>query len=248
MAGATSLAHLTEDRRVTALARLAFIREIERLSALTGKEAAIRHLVQAAKAGTLGERLAQLIPVANAKFGAGEARGLSRRRLYEWCALYAEGGELALAPHHPHKDMGVPAWASLFLSFFQRPQNPSLAEAHRDGFAITMFGRRRPIPELASSNFNLRSFGERTAMNHPMQGSAADIMKLAMIEVDRRLRAEEFSARMVLQVHDELVFEAPPEELERLSVMVREAMGGVTRLAVPLEVTVGSGSNWASAK
>jgi len=123
-----------------------------------------------------------------------------------------------------------------------------VAEAHRDGFAITMFGRRRPIPELASSNFNLRSFGERTAMNHPMQGSAADIMKLAMIEVDRRLRAEEFSARMVLQVHDELVFEAPPEELERLSVMVREAMGGVTRLAVPLEVTVGSGSNWASAK
>jgi len=132
MAGATSLAHLTEDRRATALARLAFIREIERLSALTGKEAAIRHMVQAAKAGTLGERLAQLIPLANAKFGAGEARGLSRRRLYEWCALYAEGGELALAPRHPHKDMGVPAWAPLFLSFFQRPQNPSLAEAHRD--------------------------------------------------------------------------------------------------------------------
>ena len=124
----------------------------------------------------------------------------------------------------------------------------TVAEAHRDGFAITMFGRRRPIPELASSNFNLRSFGERTAMNHPMQGSAADIMKLAMIEVDLRLLADGFASRMVLQVHDELVFEAPPAELGRLSAMVCEAMGGVAELAVPLEVTVGSGENWASAK
>lgn len=126
------LSQLTEQRRATVLARLAFVREIDRMAAITGKEAAIRHLVQAAKAESLGERLAQLIPVANAKFGAGEARGLSRRRLYEWCALYAEGGELALAPRNPHKDMTVPAWASLFLSFFQRPQNPSLAEAYRD--------------------------------------------------------------------------------------------------------------------
>lgn len=124
----------------------------------------------------------------------------------------------------------------------------TVAEAHREGYAVTMFGRRRPIPELASSNHNMRAFGERTAMNHPMQGSAADIMKLAMIEVDRRLRADGFASRMVLQVHDELVFEAPPAELERLSAMVREAMGDVVKLAVPLEVTVGSGPNWASAK
>jgi DNA polymerase-1 len=85
-------------------------------------------------------------------------------------------------------------------------------------------------------------------MNHPMQGTAADIMKLAMIEVDRRLRAEGWAARMVLQVHDELVFEAPPGELERLSVLAREAMSGVAELAVPLEVSVGSGGNWADAK
>ncbi|MCE5192302.1 MAG: DNA polymerase I [Actinomycetia bacterium] len=124
----------------------------------------------------------------------------------------------------------------------------TVAEAHRDGFAVTMFGRRRPIPELASGNFNLRSFGERTAMNHPMQGTAADIMKLAMVEVDRRLRAEGFASRMVLQVHDELIFEAVPAELERLSAMAREAMSGVVTLAVPLEVSVGSGRNWASAK
>ncbi len=89
----------------------------------------------------------------------------------------------------------------------------TIAEAHRWGYAETLYGRRRPIPELRSGNYNLKSFGERTAMNHPMQGTAADLMKLAMIEVDRRLRSEGFEARMVLQVHDELVFEAPPAEL-----------------------------------
>jgi DNA polymerase-1 len=124
----------------------------------------------------------------------------------------------------------------------------TVAQAHRDGFAVTLFGRKRRIPELVSSNFNLRSFGERTAMNHPMQGTAADIMKLAMIEVDRRLRAEEFHSRMVLQVPDELVFESPAEEAERLSAMAREAMSSVAQLSVPLDVSVASGPNWAAAK
>ncbi len=124
----------------------------------------------------------------------------------------------------------------------------TIAGAHQNGYAETLFGRRRPIPELASSNRNLRSFGERTAMNHPMQGTAADLMKLAMIEVDRRLRAEGLAARMLLQVHDELVFEASETELEALSALAREAMGGVTELRVPLEVGVGSGHTWASAK
>ncbi len=124
----------------------------------------------------------------------------------------------------------------------------TVAQAHRDGFAVTLFGRKRRIPELASSNYNLRSFGERTAMNHPMQGTAADIMKLAMIEVDRRLRADGFASRLVLQVHDELVFEAPAAEVESLSAMAAEAMAGVADLAVPLEVSVASGPDWASAK
>ncbi|HEY5541614.1 MAG TPA: DNA polymerase I [Coriobacteriia bacterium] len=124
----------------------------------------------------------------------------------------------------------------------------TVASAHREGFAVTLFGRKRRIPELSSSNFNLRSFGERTAMNHPMQGTAADIMKLAMIEVDRRLREEGFRSRMVLQVHDELVFESPAEEIERLSAMAREAMSGVAQLSVPLDVSVASGPNWAAAK
>ncbi len=126
------LSGLTEPQRATVLARLALVREVERMSVVTGKESAIRHLLAAAKAGTLADRLAQLIPSANARFGAGAGRGLSRRRLYEWCALYAEGGELALAPRAPQKDMTVPAWAPLFLAAYQRPQNPSLAEAYRE--------------------------------------------------------------------------------------------------------------------
>ena len=121
-------------------------------------------------------------------------------------------------------------------------------DAYREGYAVTLYGRKRRIPELASSNFNLRSFGERTAMNHPMQGTAADIMKLAMIEVDRRLRAEGFASRMVLQVHDELVFESPAQEVDGLSAMAAEAMSGVAQLAVPLDVSVASGVNWATAK
>lgn len=124
----------------------------------------------------------------------------------------------------------------------------TVADAHRDGFAVTMFGRRRRIPELRSSNYNLRSFGERTAMNHPMQGTAADIIKLAMIEVDRRLRESGLRGRMVLQVHDELVFESPSSEVETLSALAVDAMSGVASLAVPLEVNVSSGTNWAAAK
>jgi len=124
----------------------------------------------------------------------------------------------------------------------------TIASAHRDGYASTLFGRKRRIPELKSSNYNLRSFGERTAMNHPMQGTAADIMKLAMIEVDRTLREHGMDAKMLLQVHDELVFECPADELERLSRLACDAMGGVVELSVPLEVNVASGENWAIAK
>ncbi len=124
----------------------------------------------------------------------------------------------------------------------------TVAEAHRAGVATTMFGRKRRIPELKSRNYSLRAFGERTAMNHPMQGTAADIMKLAMIEVDRRLREEGFSSSLVLQVHDELVFESPAEEIEALSAMARSVMAGVAELVVPLEIDVASGPDWASAK
>ena len=107
-------------------------------------------------------------------------------------------------------------------------------QAKRDGFVSTLMGRRRWLPELRSSNFNTRSFGERVALNMPIQGTAADIIKLAMIQVDRRLRAEGLAARLVLQVHDELIVECPREEAERVQALLRETMEGVVQLAVPL--------------
>jgi len=124
----------------------------------------------------------------------------------------------------------------------------TVMQARQTGYAVTLYGRRRHIPELRSSNYNLRSFGERTAMNHPMQGTAADIMKLAMIAVDDALIDRGFESRLVLQVHDELVFEAPRAEVERLAEMVHAAMESVVELAVPLDATVSWGEDWASAK
>ena len=123
-----------------------------------------------------------------------------------------------------------------------------VAEAKARGYAETMFGRRRPIPELKMRIPAQRSFGERTAMNHPMQGSAADIIKIAMNRVAQRLRDEGFRARMILQVHDELDFECPEDEVEALASMVREEMEGVVELAVPLIAEVSCGETWADAK
>ena len=123
----------------------------------------------------------------------------------------------------------------------------TIAEAKRAGFAETMFGRKRHIPELRSSNGQQRAFGERTAMNHPMQGTAADIIKMAMNEVQRRLLAEGFRAKLMIQVHDELDFSVPADEVERLAAMVREVMESVAELRVPLTVDVSWGANWAEA-
>jgi len=120
-------------------------------------------------------------------------------------------------------------------------------QAHQQGFVQTLYGRKRHIHELTSSNPALRQFGERTAMNHPMQGSAADIIKLAMIEVEKRLRREGFKSRMVLQVHDELDFNCAAEEAEALGKLVKEAMEGVADLKVPLVADVTTGPNWALA-
>ena len=120
--------------------------------------------------------------------------------------------------------------------------------AKRTGYAVTMYGRRRPIPELKQRMPAMRAFGERTAMNHPMQGSAADIIKIAMVQVEARLRAEGFRAKMVLQVHDELDFDCPVEELESLCAMVRDVMEHVVELKVPLIAEASWGETWAEAK
>lgn len=123
-----------------------------------------------------------------------------------------------------------------------------VARAKQTGYAETMYGRRRHIPELKAKNPQLRGFGERTAMNHPMQGTAADIIKIAMVRVSRRLEEEGFAAHMILQVHDELDFECPIDEVERLTTMVRDAMEHVVDLRVPLIAEASTGITWADAK
>lgn len=123
-----------------------------------------------------------------------------------------------------------------------------VARAKQTGYAETMYGRRRHIPELKAKNPQLRGFGERTAMNHPMQGTAADIIKIAMARVSRRLEEEGFAAHMILQVHDELDFECPVDEVERLTAMVRDVMEHVVELRVPLIAEASTGITWADAK
>lgn len=123
-----------------------------------------------------------------------------------------------------------------------------VARAKQTGYAETMYGRRRHIPELKAKNPQLRGFGERTAMNHPMQGTAADIIKIAMARVSRRLEEEGFAAHMILQVHDELDFECPVNEVERLTAMVRDVMEHIVDLRVPLIAEASTGVTWADAK
>jgi DNA polymerase I len=119
-----------------------------------------------------------------------------------------------------------------------------LQETRRDQQVKTLFGRVRPIPDINSKNANMRGFAERTAVNTPLQGTAADLIKLAMIEIDNELRARKLKSRMLLQVHDELLFEVPETEVETMRAFVREKMEGVYQLKVPLLVEIGVGPNW----
>ena len=128
-----------------------------------------------------------------------------------------------------------------------RQRERDIAEAKEKGYVETLFGRRRPLPELKSSNFNTRSFGERVARNMPIQGTAADIMKLAMVNVHRRLRAEGLKSRLLLQVHDELIAECPEEEAERVKTLLEEEMSGAVSLSVPLTANAKTGRSWAEA-
>ncbi|MBI4501798.1 MAG: DNA polymerase I, partial [Gemmatimonadetes bacterium] len=124
----------------------------------------------------------------------------------------------------------------------------SVELARERGYAETIRGRRRYIPELRDQNFNIRSFGERTAMNSPLQGSAADLIKLAMISVSSALKRANLGAGMVLQVHDELIVEAPEREVDAAAQIVKTSMESAAPLRVPLVVEVGIGSNWLDAK
>ncbi len=122
-----------------------------------------------------------------------------------------------------------------------------VAEARKTGSVTTLMGRRRPLPTINDDDQRIRSSAERVAVNTPIQGTAADLIKLAMIRIDRRMTDEKYRARMLLQVHDELVFEVPKDEVDRLTTMVRAEMAGALEVSVPIVVDVGCGDNWAEA-
>ena len=124
----------------------------------------------------------------------------------------------------------------------------SVGKAKETGYTKTYLGRKRVINELKSSNRNLRMFGERAAMNMPLQGSSADIIKLAMINVYNRLKNEGYQAKLIMQVHDELIIDCPKEEAEKVAKLLKEEMEGAVCLSIPLSVDVGVGKNWLESK
>lgn len=153
------------------------------------------------------------------------------------------------------QDIGVSQWeAKEYMDAYMdkyhgvRDYMKAIVEkAKEDGYVSTLYGRRRYLPELKSSNFNLRSFGERVALNMPIQGTAADVIKIAMVNVYRRLKAEKLRARLILQVHDELIVECPEQERETVERLLKEEMERAAALTVPLTAEVSSGKSWAEA-
>jgi DNA polymerase-1 len=148
----------------------------------------------------------------------------------------------------------VPEAAEILDAYFEAFPNVkaymerTVDEARQRGYTETLMGRRRPIPELSSSNFRIRQAGERQAMNAGIQGLAADIFKVALVELERALEARGARSRLILQVHDEVILEVPPEEHDDMAALVRTIMGGACELRVPLEVNLSFGDSWATAK
>ncbi len=174
----------------------------------------------------------------------------ARAKTINFATIYGQGA------HALSRQLKIEfAEAKLFIStYFERFQgvraflDAAISHARERGYVQTIFGRRRYIPELRDRNFNIRAFGERLAQNSPIQGSAADLIKIAMIRIHQRLSAGPESARMLLQVHDELVFETPPDEAGHLRDLVVGEMEHAAQLTVPLVVDVGVGPNWVDAK
>jgi len=177
-----------------------------------------------------------------------EMRG--RAKTINFATIYGQGANaLSRQLRIDHAD------ARRFIDeYFERFQgirgylDSMVAFAREHGYVQTIFGRRRYIPELRDRNFNVRAFGERTATNSPIQGSAADLIKIAMIHIHSLFARERVESRMLLQVHDELVFEAPPSEVEYISTLVQQEMQEAAKLSVPLVVDLGIGSNWLETK
>jgi DNA polymerase-1 len=174
----------------------------------------------------------------------------SRAKTINFATIYGQGA------HALSRQLGIEhAEAKEFITrYFERFQgvrnylDSMVAFAREHGYVQTIFGRRRYIPELRERNFNIRAFGERVAANSPIQGSAADLIKIAMIRIDNELRTRQLQSKMILQVHDELVFEVIPSELDQVQELVKHEMEHAAELSVPLVVDLGVGRNWLETK
>jgi DNA polymerase-1 len=174
----------------------------------------------------------------------------ARAKTINFATIYGQGPH-ALSQQLKIAHAEARAFIDRYFERFSRVRaylDSMVAFAREHGYVQTIFGRRRYIPELRDRNFNIRAFGERTAANSPIQGSAADLIKIAMIRIDAALRARELSSRMLLQVHDELVFEVPIPERDELTSLVKHEMEHAAQLSVPLVVDLGEGSNWLETK
>jgi DNA polymerase-1 len=174
----------------------------------------------------------------------------SRAKTINFATIYGQGAHALsrqLKIEHAEARRFISTYFERF-SGIRRYLDEMVEFARQNGYVQTIFGRRRYIPELRERNFSIRAFGERTAANSPIQGSAADLIKIAMIRIASAIRKQSLTGRMLLQVHDELVFELPGEELSLLEKVVRGEMEGAARLSVPLVVDVGTGKNWLETK
>jgi DNA polymerase-1 len=219
--------------------------ELRLLAHLSGDEA----FVQAFKAGgDIHRQTAALIFEVDVNAVTSEMRG--RAKTINFATIYGQG------PHALSQQLKIThAEARAFIDRYferftgvRRYLDASVELARKQGYVQTIFGRRRYVPEVRERNFNIRAFGERIAANSPIQGSAADLIKIAMARVASALRTEGLKSTMLLQVHDELVFEAPESEVAKLTSIVRAEMEGAAQLAVPLVVDVGVGPNWLETK
>ena len=180
---------------------------------------------------------------------AGHARLRSSAKAINFGIMYGKGA------YSLSKDIGVSvkeadAFLKNYLATFPKVSgymDKTISDARNCGYVSTLFGRRRALPELNSNNHNIRASGERMARNTPIQGTAADVIKLAMVRVWRRLRDEKMESRLILTVHDELIVEAPEAEAAKAAAILQEEMEGCVNYAVPLSTEVHQGKNWLEA-
>ncbi len=160
-----------------------------------------------------------------------------------------------ISPYGLSQQLGIPADEAKYYidTYFARHSGVKtyidglIEKAADTGYVTTICNRKRAVPEIKSSNRNIRQFGERIATNTPIQGSAADIIKVSMLNIWKRLHKEKLKSKMLLQVHDELLFEVPADEKDALRTLVKEEMEGAVKLSVPLKADIGTGKNWAEA-